>query len=193
MIENHESINIQYTISVLSGAYAQKYSIIFYSKQRTCLEKLFERYAPELKTLVQLKDGEKAEFDPYMIFQSVMKMLKYFSKHKKLTFCSHIEKTSGDSVETGDFFEDKDENGDFNVRAFEESGITTDANGEASFEVRKGENGSYRAVVVPVMDLVKDDLMGMLNLCEEAMAKNGNLVASVVPADTPAPAPLFRL
>jgi hypothetical protein len=35
--------------------------------------------------------------------------------------------------------------------------------------------------------------MNLSNLCEDAMAKGGRLVAQTVPNDTPAPAPLFQL
>ena len=116
---------IQYTISVLSGQYAQKYSVIWYDAQR--FVDLFDQYAPDIKDLAANPGDGKPQFDPYVIFQTLMKALKTMAKKKH------------------------------------------------------------------DMAPFKDDVMNMLNLCEEAMAKDGKLVAHLVPNDTPAPPPLFRL
>ena len=117
--------SIQYTISVLSGQYAQKYSIIWYDAQRFVT--LFGEYAPDLIELPANPGQNKPEFDPYVVFQTLMKALKSLAKKQS------------------------------------------------------------------EMAVFKDDLMNMLNLCEEAMAKDGKLVAHLVSNDTPAPPPLFRL
>ena len=117
--------SIQYTISVLSGPYAQKYSVIWYDAHRFC--ELLQHYAPDIQDLAENPGDGMPQFDPYVIFQTLMKALKSLAKQR------------------------------------------------------------------PVMDVFKDDLMNMLNLCEEAMAKDGKLVAHLVPNDTPAPPPLFRL
>ena len=61
------------------------------------------------------------------------------------------------------------------------------------FEEIRGRNGVYRAECVSVLKAFKSDLMNLLNLCEEGMAKDSKIVAQVVPNDTPAPAPLFQL
>ena len=182
---------IQYTISVLSGAYAQKYSVIFFHAQR--MKSMFQRYAPELNPLVSLTENQKAEFDPYPTFQAIMKLLKFLSKHKNLMFCEAIEKSSDDVTTTGDAFDDEDDAGAFHVRAYGESGIIETDGGESTFDLHHGKNANYRAILKPVMTVFKDDLMNMLNLCEETMAKDGKLVARLVPDDTLPPAPLFQL
>ena len=183
--------NIQYTISVLSGAYAQKYSVVIFHAQR--MKNMFERYAPELKDLVALNDNQKAEFDPYMVFQAIMKLMKYLAKHRNLMFCDAIEKSADRLVTVGDEFEDENDSGVFHVRAYGESGILETDGRESSFEILNGKNASYRAIIKPVLTLFKDDLMNMLNLCEETMAKDGKLVARQVPDDIVPPAPLFQL
>ena len=185
------SDSIQYTISVLSGAYAQKYSVIFFHARR--MKSMFERYAPELQPLVNLTDNQNAEFDPYPTFQAIMKLLKFFSKHKNLMFCEAIEKSCDNETTLGDAFDDEDDSGAFHVRAYGESGIIESDGCESTFEIRHGKNATYRAILKPVMTIFKDDLMNMLNLCEETMAKDGKLVARLVPDDTLPPAPLFQL
>ena len=182
---------IQYTISVLSGAYAKKYSVIFFHVKR--MKYMFERYAPELKPLVDLTENQKAEFDPYLVFQAIMKLLKFLNKHKTLMFCEAIEKSSDGTTILGDAFDDEDESGAFHVRAYGESGISETDGEESTFDIRHGKTATYRAILKPVLTIFKDDLMNMLNLCEETMAKDGKLIACFVPDDTIPPAPLFQL
>lgn len=70
---------VQYTISTLSGAYAQKYSVIFYDAKR--FEDLFEERAPGLKGLAS--EMEHGEFDAFETFQKLMKLLKSIAKDKE--------------------------------------------------------------------------------------------------------------
>lgn len=177
---------VQYTISVLEGAYAQKYSVVIYDAGR--LEGFLAASQSSLLGLAANK--ERREYDAYEVFQSLMKLLK---KEYKKPFCTAVVCEKDGTKTRGVSFDDEDADGAFTVRAYGFSGICRRNEAETSFESMSGKNGVYTAEMSTVADVFKEDLMGLLNLCEETMAKDGRLVARVVPNDTPKPAPLFQL
>ena len=177
---------VQYTISVLTGRYAQKYSVIIYDAAR--LEGLLKAAQSPLAGIAA--DGPRRDYDPYECFQGLMKMLK---KEAKRSFCTAIIREKDGVQERATSFDDADESGDFHVEALGFAGICKRNGEESSFEVMSGKNGTYRAEMSTVMAVFKDELMNLLNLCEETMAKDARLIAQTVPNDTPAPAPLFQL
>ena len=189
MAEFKETYSVQYTISVLTGAYAQKYSVILYNAGR--FEALFEMAQSSLKGIAA--DTKHAEFDAYETFQALMKVLKFLKKNSDKTICTAIERTDANGTVSLMSCKDADDAGDFELRAYGETGICVRNGESAAFETIKGAKGSYRAVCKSYLDAFKDDLMNMANLAEETMAKDARLIAQPVPNDTPAPAPLFQL
>ena len=177
---------VQYTISVLEGAYAQKYSVVIYDAAR--LEGFLKAAGSSLASLAA--DAPRRDYDGYECFQSLMKLLK---KEGKRSFCTSIIRTLDGVEERGCTFSDEDEQGNFVVDAYGFSGICRRGDEKSAFETMTGKNGVYRAELSTVLKVFKDDLMNLLNLCEETMAKDARLVARTVPMDTPKPAPLFQL
>ena len=177
---------VQYTISVLSGAYAQKYSVIIYDAAR--LEGLFAAADSPLAGFAS--DSARREYDPCDCFGGLMKLLK---KEFKKSFCTAIIRTSEGQEERGISFSDSDAEGAFEVRAHGFKGICRRGDSVFDFDEMPGERGVYRAEYSTVLKVFKDELMNLSNLCEDAMAKGGMIVAQTVPNDTPAPAPLFQL
>lgn len=183
------SYAVQYTIDVLSGAYAQKYSVVWYDAAR--FVDLFAKVGGMPEAFAG--DAARREYDGFVCFGALMKILKHVVAQKKVAFCEAIVRTQGEACERGSVFCDEDEAGPFEVRAYGATGRVWRGGEETAFEEMEGRRGTYRAVMTTVIRCYKDDLMNMLNLCEEAMAANGRIVAETVPMDTPAPEPLFRL
>lgn len=177
---------IQYTIGVLTGAYAKKYSVIIYDAAR--LEGLLKSVSSPLYGIAS--EGPRREFDPFECFQGLMKMLK---RDGKKSFCTAIVRTDASGETRGARFEDADEAGAFAVEAYGFGGRLLRGDAVSEFEEIKGREATYRAECASVMKVFKDDLMNLMNLCEEGMAKDSKIVAQIVPNDTPAPAPLFQL
>ena len=75
--------SIQYTIGVLTGAYAQKYSVIIYDAAR--LEGLLKAVSSPLYVIAS--EGGRREFDPFECFNGLMKLLK---REGKKQFCQSI-------------------------------------------------------------------------------------------------------
>ena len=180
---------VQFTISVLTGAYAHKYSVIWYNAGR--LEALFSQAQSSLKGLAA--DTKRSEFDAYETFQALMKVLKYVVKHRADPICTGIECVHDGDKSLCSAVSDEDDAGAFELRAYGAAGTCVRNGAESTFESMQGKNGEYRAVVSTFEAAFKDDLMNMANLCEETMAKDARLIAQTVPNDTPAPAPLFQL
>ena len=178
---------VQYTISVLTGAYAQKYSVVVYDAAR--LAGLLRAAESPITGLAD--DAEKRDFEPYECFQALMKIIK---KYAKKSFCTAIERIAPDGSSVSDIaFEDEDEKGPFELKAYGFKGTCIRPDGRETFLEMEGKKGTYRAQCAKVLDLFKTDLENLLNLCEETIAKDGRLVVQTVPNDTPAPLPLFRL
>ncbi len=184
-----KTYSVQYTISVLTGAYAHKYSVILYNAGR--FEALFAQAQCGLKGLAA--DTKRSEFDAYETFQALMKVLKFVVKNRDRAFCSGIECEADGEKMTYSAVSDEDEHGHFDLRAYGETGICVRDGIETPFESIDGKSGRYRALISSFEATFKDDLMNMANLCEETMAKDARLIAQTVPNDTPAPAPLFQL
>ena len=180
---------VQYTISVLTGSYAHKYSVILYNAGR--FEALFAMSQCGLKGLAA--DTKRSEFDAYETFQALMKVLKFVVKNRDRAFCAGIEREADGEKTLYSAVSDADEQGEFSLRAYGESGICVRDGIETPFETIEGKSGHYRAMVASFEATFKDDLMNMANLCEETMAKDARLIAQTVPNDTPAPPPLFQL
>lgn len=177
---------VQYTISTLTGRYAQKYSVIIYDAAR--LEGLLK--AAESPLAGMAANGERRDYDPYTCFQGLMKMLK---KEAKKPFCTAIVREKDGESTRAVSFDDEDDSGAFHVEALGFSGLCTREGVTGPFEEMTGRNGTYKPEMSTVMAVFKDELMNLLNLCEETMAKDARLIAQTVPNDTPAPAPLFQL
>ena len=177
---------VQYTISVLTGRYAQKYSVIIYDAAR--LEGLLKAAQSPLAGIAA--DAPRRDYDPFECFQGLMKMLK---KDAKKSFCTAIIREQNGEQTRAVSFEDEDDNGKFHLEALGFKGICKRGDDVAEFEQITGKNGTYRAEMSTVLAVFKDELMNLLNLCEETMAKDARLMAQTVPNDTPAPAPLFQL
>ncbi len=189
MADCEKTYAVQFTISVLTGAYAHKYSVIWYNAGR--LEALFAQAQSSLKGLAA--DTKRSEFDAYETFQALMKVLKYVVKHRADSICTGIECARDGGKELCSVVKDEDDAGAFELRAYGNAGICVRNGVESSFESMHGKGGDYHAVISTFEAAFKDDLMNMANLCEETMAKDARLIAQTVPNDTPAPAPLFQL
>ena len=177
---------VQYTISTLTGRYAQKYSVIIYDAAR--LEGLLKAAESPLAGLAA--DAPRRDYDPFDCFQGLMKMLK---KDAKKPFCTAIVREK-DGVQTRAIsFDDADESGTFHVEALGFSGVCTREGVSGPFEEMRGKEGVYRPEMSNVLAVFKAELENLLNLCEETMAKDARLIAQTVPNDTPAPPPLFQL
>ncbi|MCL2325906.1 MAG: hypothetical protein FWC40_05335 [Proteobacteria bacterium] len=183
--------SVQYTISTLTGGYAQKYSVTIREAERLASLLRLARVDASLEDFAS--GGERREYDPFLCFHGLMKVLKYAAKDGRRTFCTGIafEPLEG-GVSSGACFEDSDEAGAFVVKAYGERGMVfRDGVGEV-FDVMRGALGSYRAVLLPMRDVFKDDLMNLLNLCEETMAKDARIVAAEVSSDAAGSAPLVQ-
>lgn len=180
---------VQYSISSFTGAYAHKYSVIIYDAGR--LEALFRASGSAL--LGFAANTARREYDPFECFQGLMKLLKQLKKDSKRQFCVGIERTGEDGVEHGRAFQDCDESGAFEVCALGFEGICVRAGVETKFEEMRGNAGVYRAELKPVLSVFNEELLSLVNLCEDTMMKDAKLIVRVVPNDTPAPPPLFQL
>ena len=189
MAQFEKTYSVQFTISVLTGAYAHKYSVIWYNAAR--FEALFSLAQSSLKGLAA--DTKHSEFDAYETFQALMKVLKFLVKHREAPICTGIECCANGEKVLCASVKDKDEVGEFELRAYGETAVCVRDGVSSAFETMHGEAGEYRAVMSNFEGAFKDDLMNMANLCEETMAKDARLIAQTVPNDTPAPAPLFQL
>ena len=178
---------VQYTISVLTGAYAQKYSVVVYDAAR--MAGLLRAAECPIATLAD--DAPKRDYEPYECFQALMKIIK---KYAKKSFCTSIERISPDGSSVSDSsFADEDDKGPFVVQAYGFKGLCLRGDNRESFSEIQGKSGTYRAICSKVLDVFRSDLENLLNLCEETIAKDGRLLVQTVPNDTPAPLPLFRL
>lgn len=180
---------VQYSISSFTGAYAHKYSVIIYDAGR--LEGLFRASGSSLAGFAA--KGERREYDPFECFQGLMKLLKQLKKDSKRSFCVAIERTCDNISERGISFHDTDDDGEFELRALGFTGICVRNGIESSFETITGKAGTYRAELSTVLKVFNDELLSLVNLCEDTMMKDARLIAQVVPNDTPAPPPLFQL
>ena len=185
------SHNIQYTISTLSGAYAQKYSVTIHEAQR-------------LEAVLSLVDKQGAlagfataidtcSFEPFAAFNGLMRLLKYLAKFPKKSFCTHIEREKAGQISEGLSFEDSDAEGDFEVLALSYKGFLKRGSETSNFEEHQGNEAKYRAISSPLVELFKEDLMNLLNLCEETMAKDAQILAKRVSPHAPTALPLFQL
>ena len=177
---------VQYTISVLTGAYAQKYSVVVYDAAR--LAGLLRAAGAKHADLAD--DAGTRDYDAYECFQALMGVIKKYSKKQ---FCTAIEWEHDGVTEAGTSFCDEDDAGPFEVRAYGFKGTCVRGEERTQFTEMAGRRGTYRAVCGKVIELFKTDLENLLNLCEETLAKDGRLLVRTVPNDTPAPQPLFRL
>jgi hypothetical protein len=122
-----------------------------------------------------------------------MKLLKQLKKDSKRSFCVAIERTDDETSERALSFCDEDESGGFEVRALGFKGICVRGGVESEFETMTGKKGTYRAELSTVLKVFNEELLSLVNLCEDTMMKDARLIAQVVPNDTPAPPPLFQL
>ncbi len=180
---------VQYSISSFTGAYAHKYSVIIYDAGR--LEGLFKLMGSSLVGFAAR--GERRSYDPFECFQGLMKLLKQLKKDQSRCFCLSVVRESDGVTTRGISFEDVDAEGAFEVRAFGASGICVRGGVETSFSEMTGQGGVYRAEVLPILKIFNDELLSLVNLCEDTMMKDAKVIAQVVPNDTPAPPPLFQL
>ncbi|MBO5752448.1 MAG: hypothetical protein J6S69_01990 [Proteobacteria bacterium] len=180
---------VQYSISSFTGAYAHKYSVIIYDAGR--LEALFRAMGSSLVGFAA--KAERREYDPFECFQGLMKLLKQLKKDSKRSFCVAIERTDDETSERALSFCDEDEAGGFEVRALGFKGICVRSGVESEFETMTGKKGTYRAELSTVLKVFNEELLSLVNLCEDTMMKDARLIAQVVPNDTPAPPPLFQL
>ena len=181
----------QYSISSLTGVYAQKYSVTIDDAARLDALLLLANASPSLAGFAAR--GEEARYDGYEAFNALMKVLKYVMKDPRRTFCTKIVAVTPDGEREGISFSDSDDMGDFEVRAYGRTGMVVRGGEACPFEEMTGRGGTYRAVLEPMSRVFKDDLMNLLNICEETMAKNADIVAKEVCSDAPKAAPLFQL
>ena len=181
----------QYSISTLSGVYAQKYSVTVDDAGRLDALLGLAKAAPCLDGFAA--KGGPRQFDGYDAFNALMKVLKYVMKDSRRMFCTKIVAVTPEGEREGVSFADSDDDGDFEVRAYDRTGIVIRGGESSAFEEIKGKGGTYKAVLEPMAAIFKDDLMNLLNICEETMAKNANIIANEVCADAPKAAPLFQL
>lgn len=180
---------VQYSISSFTGAYAHKYSVIIYDAGR--LEGLFHFMGSSLVGFAER--GERRSYDPFECFQGLMKLLKQLKKDPSRCFCVSVIRESGGETVRGASFSDEDSEGAFEVRAFGSEGICERAGVLTSFSEMVGYGGVYRAEVLPILKIFNEELLSLVNLCEDTMMKDAKVIVQVVPNDTPAPPPLFQL
>ncbi|MFA5623766.1 MAG: hypothetical protein WC966_01730 [Bradymonadales bacterium] len=185
----------KYTISALSGAYAEKYAVVIKDAQR--LDALLGQYAvgKGIEALAK-HESEGRHFDAYACFMQLMKVLKFIAKDKpNVKFYTGIRRVSASGEENASVFKDKDADGDYELRALGREAVLI-RNGESEAwdgERFAGSNGEYYATYASMKDVFFDDIRNLLNLCEESMAKNASIVLSIVSNDVAIPPPLFQL
>ena len=181
----------QYTISTLSGVYAQKYSVTVEDAGRLDALLSLAKAAPCLDGFAG--KGGPRQYDGYDAFNALMKVLKYVMKDPNRTMCTEIVAVTPDGEKRGVSFSDSDESGTFEVRALGKTGQIVRGEGTSTFEEIKGCGATYRAILEPMSRVFKEDLMNLLNICEETMAKNASIIANEVASNVPKAAPLFQL
>ncbi len=182
---------IRYTISSLSGVYALKYSVCIHDAARLAALLPLSKAPVEMDGFAS--GGAVRQYDAFAAFNALMKVLKYVMRDPKRTFCTAIEAVSGESSSRAESFEDADAQGAFKVQAMGLTGVIIRGEDRQKFEEIQGEKALYRAIVEPMRDVFKADLENLLNLCEEALAKDAAVVATQVQNDAPEAAPLFQL
>lgn len=184
----------KYTISTLSGAYAEKYAVLCRNAQ--WLDALLNQN-PIGKGIEDLasRDAAGKHFDAYEIFMRLMKVAQWVARIKpKSPFYTGIAKVEDGKTETAVSFTDEDEKGPFTITAIgnkvqiERAGEEEEWDGDI-----KGKNAEYKAQSDTVSSLFYEDLRNLLNLCEESLAKNASIILHVVGNDAPTPPPLFHL
>lgn len=184
---------VRYSISSLSGIYAQKYSVVLQDAAR--FEILFERFkVHELKGFAA--DSEVRHYDAFQTFNALMKVLKRLAKHANDPFCNAIIRDA-DGAKSG-AFADEDEKGAFVFKAYAETGICSRQNEKNSpidepMDSIAGKQSHYHAEIRTLIDVFKQDMMNLMNICEETIAKNASIIAQTVPNSTPKPAPLVQI
>ena len=179
---------VQYTISSLTGHYALKYSVVIYDAAR--MEGLFA-----LAGIDALRgfaaDAERRTYEPFEIFQNLMKCLKYLAKHAKDPFCSGIVRSSDQAIMSS--VKDSDNTGAFELIAYGKTGLCKRGDQVEPFESIVGNDDTYRAEMTVLLSAFKEDLSDLVHLCEETIAKDARIVVQTVSNDTPKPAPLIQL
>lgn len=178
---------VQYTISALSGNYALKYSVVLHRAEK--FEALFKIFDSPLAGFAA--NAPKREYDPFETFQALMKILKKFKTRGAHPFCNAvIRESDGKKSES---FRDKNERGEFTLTAYGSEGLCTQNGRVFPFQTMHAETETYRAEIVSLLEAFKEDLMALLNLCEETISKDAKIIAQTVPNDTPKPAPLIQI
>lgn len=181
------SYAVQFTISSLSGVYAQKYSVVLHDAVR--FEVLFERFKLDLVRGL-CADAPERQYDPFVVFNLLMKALKKLAKHSNEPFCTAIERESDGALASS--FDDVDDDGAVELKAFGPSGICSKNGVETPFESLTVHGDTYHAKVSTLVEAFKGDLMNLMNICEETIAKNAKLIARTVDNSTPIPARLVQ-
>lgn len=178
---------VQFTISALTGAYAQKYSVVLTDAER--FEALFARFkAADLADFCA--DGPERRYDPFVAFGRLMKVLKKLARHGAEPFCKAIERAS--DGKTALRFDIDDGGERVALLACGRTGICRCEGVEKTFESIELGGETYRAQIATLGDVFKNDLMNLMNICEETIAKNAMLIAKTVDNSTPVPARLVQ-
>lgn len=185
----------KYTISALSGPYAEKYAVVCKDAQN--LDALMHQFAVGrgLENLAD-RNAHGQHFDGYASFMQLMKVLKFVAKDKAtLPFYVGVARQSGAQKDWAQSYVDRDEGGEFEVSALGKEAKITRNQESMSWDGScvAGEMGEYTAITKTLKEIFFDDLRNLLNLCEEAMAKNSSIVLHVVDNDIAVPPALFQL
>lgn len=185
------SHSIQYTISTLSGAYAQKYSVTIHDAQRLEAFIALVDKREHLAGFATAKD--RLSFDPFTSFNALMTLLRYLSRFPNKSFCTHIERELEGQLSEALRFEDSDVDGDFELLALSFKGRLRRGSKTTDFVEHQGVTAKYKVITLPLVELFKEDIMNLLNLCEEAMAKDAQILIKRVSSSAPTAPPLFQL
>lgn len=181
------SYAVQFTISSLSGAYAQKYSVVLTNAAR--FEALFERFKiASLKGLCA--DAPERQYDPFDVFTQLMKVFKKLALRGNEPFCSAIRRESDGALAPS--FDDDDGDSAIELRAFGRTGICLKNGVATPFESMATSGDAYHAQISTLVGAFKNDLMNLMNICEETIAKNAKIIAKTVDNSTPIPARLVQ-
>ena len=112
----------QYSISTLSGVYAQKYSVtVDHAERLDALLRLIKSSAVSGWFCCQ---GGPRQFDGYDALNALMKVLKYVMKDPRRTFLYEDHCCDAEEEEkSGASFADSDDAGEFEVRAYDKTGL----------------------------------------------------------------------
>ncbi len=187
-----ESYQIKLTINGLYGEFAEKYACLI--KDAHVLNRYFEESgskASEGPIRLLRREGKPARYEPTALFARLMRLLRRVSlEHAQRRFYTGVrfEPVLGAPSPWQGVMSGVDAQGDFAIEAFGlrasllRAGVLAQDLSLLDVPQWEIEGGRYVVRWDSLKNLFKEDLVALITVCEESMAKGEDLLATVLPA-----------